>query len=147
KWLIAIWKIANAKNGTSSYELSRALGITQKSAWFVNHRIREAMTNGTIEKLSGTIEIDEAYIGGDAKNMHRSKRVRFAPRGTRQVKDHKTAVFGMVQRGGKVRASVIKKATTASVRTEDVMPVIHENIESNSEVFTDQAMIYRDLWE
>ncbi len=144
KWLIAIWKIANAKNGISSYELGRALGVTQKSAWFMNHRIREAMVNGSIEKMSGTVEIDEAYIGGDAKNMHQSKRVRFQPRWTRQdkVRDHKTAVFGMVQRGGKVRAKVIK-----GVRTQDVLPVIQEHIEENSEVFSDQAAIYRDLYE
>ena len=124
KWLLAMWLIVNAKNGISSYELHRAIGITQKSAWFVLHRIRTAMTVGSIEKLSGTVECDEVYIGGDAKNMHRSKRVRFSKPWTRNVKDHKTAVFGMVQRGGKVRAKVIKKATTASVRTEDVMPVI-----------------------
>lgn len=94
-WLMAMWLIVNAKNGISSYELGRALGITQKSAWFVNHRIRTAMTTGSIEKMSGTVEIDEAFIGGDAKNMHRTKRVRFQKRWTRQVKvsDHKTAVF------------------------------------------------------
>lgn len=147
KWLIAIWKIANAKNGISSYELSRALGITQKSAWFVNHRIREAMVNGTIEKMSGTIEMDEAFIGGDAKNMHQSKRQRFQPRWTRQhkVREHKTAVFGMVQRGGKVRAKVIAKGNNP--KTEDVMPLIEANIEQGSEVFTDQAAIYRKLYE
>jgi transposase-like protein len=140
KWLLAMWLIVNAKNGISSYELHRALGITQKSAWFVLHRIRTAMTVGSIEKMTGTVEIDESYIGGDAKNMHRSKRVRFQSRWTRQVTGHKTAVFGMVQRGGKVRAKVIK-----GVRTKDVIPVIQENIERDSEVFSDQAGIYRDL--
>ncbi len=145
KWLVAIWKIANAKNGISSYELHRAIGVTQKTAWFINHRIREAMTNGSIEKMSGTIEIDESYIGGNAKNMHKTKRIRFQSPWTRQVSEHKTAVFGMVQRGGHVRAKVIKKGYT--VKTEDVVPIIHENIEANSEVFTDQAMIYRNLYE
>ena len=144
KWLVAMWLLVNAKNGISSYELHRALGITQKSAWFVLHRIREAMANGTIEKMSGTVEIDEAFIGGDAKNMHRTKRVRFQPKWTRQtkIKDHKTAVFGMVQRGGKVRAKVIK-----GVQAKDVMPLIQENIEKNSEVFSDQAVIYQKLYE
>ena len=141
KWLVAIWKIANAKNGISSYELSRALGITQKSAWFVNHRIRTAMTTGSIEKLIGTVETDETFIGGDAKNMHLTKRKRFEARWTRQVKGHKTAVFGMVQRGGKVRAQVIDK-----VRAETVLPIIKENIEKDSEVFTDRASIYRQLY-
>ena len=73
KWLMSMWLIVNAKNGISSYELHRAIGITQKSAWFVLHRIRTAMTNGTIEKMTGTIEMDEAFIGGDAKNMHKVK--------------------------------------------------------------------------
>jgi transposase-like protein len=141
KWLMAMWLLVNAKNGISSYELHRALGITQKSAWFVLHRIRDAMTVGSIEKLSGTIETDETFIGGDAKNMHLTKRKRFEDRWTRQVKGHKTAVFGMVQRGGQVRAQVIKK-----VRAETVLPIIRENVEKNSEVFTDRASIYRQLW-
>src|SRR6266436_3241873 len=72
KWLAAIWLIANAKNGVSSYEIHRALGITQKSAWFVLHRIRLAMQAGTFEKMSGTTESDETYIGGKAKNMHQA---------------------------------------------------------------------------
>lgn len=66
-WMVAMWMIANNKNGKSSYELARDLGITQKSAWFMNHRIRKAMDNGTIEKLSGTIEADETFVGGKAK--------------------------------------------------------------------------------
>jgi transposase-like protein len=141
KWLMAIWMIANCKNGVSSYEIHRAIGVTQKSAWFMLHRIRLAMQAGSIEKLSGTVEADEAFIGGDAKNMHRSKRERFQSRWKRQVKDHKTVVFGMVQRGGKVRAKIVKGA-----RTEEVMPLIQEHIEKNSEVFTDQSSIYRDLY-
>ncbi len=141
KWLMAMWLIVNAKNGISSYELHRAIGITQKSAWFVLHRIRDAMTIGSIEKMTGTVETDEAYIGGLAKNMHVAKRKRFGSADKRNVKDHQTAVFGMVQRGGKVRAKVIK-----NVRAEDVIPLIQENVEANSEVFTDQASIYRDLW-
>jgi len=72
KWLIAIWQIANCKNGISSYELGKAIGVTQRTAWFMNHRIRTAMTVGSIEKLSGEVECDETYIGGDAKNMTRT---------------------------------------------------------------------------
>ena len=84
-WLVAIWLIANAKNGISSYELSRSLGITQKSAWHVLHRIRLAMQNGSINKLSGSVEVDETFIGGKARNMHRSvlaKRVAPVTRGS-----------------------------------------------------------------
>jgi len=143
KWLIAIWLIANAKNGISSYETARHLGVMQRTAWFMNHRIRTAMALGSIEKMSGTVETDEAYIGGLAKNMHKSKRMKFGGdlRSGKNVKEHQTAVFGMVQRGGQVRARVLK-----NVRAEDVLPVIAENIEPNSEVFTDQSRIYRDLW-
>lgn len=76
KWLSAMWLITNAKNGISSCEIHRALGITQKSAWFLLHRIRLAMQDGTFEKFSGQVEVDETYIGGLARNMHRSERGR-----------------------------------------------------------------------
>jgi transposase-like protein len=76
KWLPAVWLIANSKNGISSHELGRALGITQKSAWFMLHRIRLAMQTGTFNKLGGTIEVDETFIGGKARNMHAVERAR-----------------------------------------------------------------------
>lgn len=74
KWLAAIWMIANCKNGVSSYEIHRSIGVTQKTAWFMMHRIRLAMQTGSFEKLSGEVEVDETYIGGLARNMHKSKR-------------------------------------------------------------------------
>ena len=74
KWLPAVWMIANDKNGISSAELGRAIGVTQKSAWFMLHRIRLAMRAGTFEMLSGEVEVDETYIGGKARNMHKAKR-------------------------------------------------------------------------
>src|SRR3989441_12530388 len=76
KWLPAVWLIANSKNGISSHELGRALGTTQKSAWFMLHRIRLAMQTGSFERLSGTVEADETYIGGLARNMHKHERKR-----------------------------------------------------------------------
>src|SRR5438132_829678 len=76
KWLVAMWLIANAKNGISSYELARAIGVTQKSAWFMLHRIRLAMQDGDGGKLRGAVEVDETYIGGKARNMHHEKRQR-----------------------------------------------------------------------
>src|SRR5438270_5734651 len=76
KWLPAIWLTANSKNGISSHELGRALGVTQKSAWFMLHRIRLAMQTGTFSKLGGEVEIDETYIGGKARNMHKADRKR-----------------------------------------------------------------------
>src|SRR4029077_20459613 len=74
KWLVAMWLLANAKNGISSYEIHRALNITQKSAWFLLHRIRLAMKTGSFKKMSGTVEADEVYIGGDPHNFSKSKR-------------------------------------------------------------------------
>lgn len=108
KWLAAIWMIANCKNGVSSYEIHRALGITQKSAWFLNHRIRLAMQTGTFEKLSGQVEVDETYIGGLARNMHRDKR---HAKITGTGGTGKVAVMGLLERNGKVRAKVIANAT------------------------------------
>src|SRR5918998_4173675 len=70
KWLPAMWMVGNCKNGVSSYEIARALGVTQKTAWFMLHRIRLAMQQGSVEKLSGEVEVDETYIGGKARNMH-----------------------------------------------------------------------------
>jgi transposase-like protein len=109
KWLISMWLIANAKNGISSYELSRAIGITQKSAWFVLHRIRLAMQDETGGKLSGHVEIDETYIGGKARNMHKERRARII-KGTGGM--GKVAVMGLLARHGQdghsaMRVSVV----------------------------------------
>ena len=74
KWIVGMWLISSAKNGISSYELHRALGITQKSAWFLGHRIRYALQNGSLDKMSGHVEADETFIGAKARNMHKGKR-------------------------------------------------------------------------
>ncbi len=138
KWLIAMWKIANAKNGISSYELHRALGITQKSAWFVLHRIRTAMTTGTIEKLSGEVECDETAIGANPRKMNASARKSKTIRQGSTA--HKTTVMGMVQRGGKVKAKIITDRTAETVRE-----VVLENVEHGSELMTDEFRSYRNL--
>ncbi len=137
QWLTAIWMIANCKNGISSYELHRAIGITQKSAWFVLHRIRVAMQSGSFEKLSGEVECDETYVGGAAKNMHKSKRERVVKaRGM----GHKTAVMGMVQRQGRVKAKVVAWTDTVTLQGE-----IYENVEPGTTVFTDDHGAYRTM--
>lgn len=138
KWLTAIWLIANAKNGISSYEIHRAIGITQKSAWFVLHRIRIAMESGTIEKLGGddkVVEADETWIGGNARNMHADRRARFKMKGG--VRDHKTAVLGMVERKGSVRAKIIKRAIM-----KEVLRIVAEDVEKGSTLYTDQGSAY-----
>ena len=76
KWFCAMWMIANCKNGVSSYEISRELGVTQKTGWFMLHRIRLAMHEGTFEKMSGHVEADETFIGGKARNMHLDKKAK-----------------------------------------------------------------------
>jgi transposase-like protein len=93
KWLAAFWLIANAKNGISSYELHRSLGVTQKTAWFMLHRIRLALQDGSIEKMKGRVEADETYIGAKARNMHKDKRLE---KGTGTLS--KTAVLGLFER-------------------------------------------------
>lgn len=138
KWLAAIWLIANAKNGISSYELSRSLGITQKSAWFVLHRIRLAMEQGSFGKLSGVVEADESYIGGLPQNMHyKARKARGVNRANRT---HKIGVLGMLERKGRVRAQVIQRT-----RKRDIIPLIQDNVEANANLITDQLSAYEDL--
>ncbi len=116
KWLPAVWLIANSKNGISSHELGRALGTTQKSAWFMLHRIRLAMQSGSFDMLSGTVEVDETFIGGKARNMHKADRRRkfgAAMKGMNPATG-KTPVLGMIERDGKVRARVVDDTKTLS---------------------------------
>jgi transposase-like protein len=139
KWLPAVWLAANTKNGISSHELARSLGITQKSAWFMLHRIRLAMQSKTFERLSGEVEIDETFIGGKAINMHRSVRERKGmSKGGGSI--DKTVVLGMRERGGKVRAEVIP-----NVKGDTLKPRVIENVEAGSTVYTDQWRGYTGL--
>lgn len=139
KWLLAIWLISSAKNGISSYEVHRAIGVTQKTAWFMMHRIRFAMENGTIEKLSGNVEVDETFIGGLAKNMHKHKRdAKIKGRGS----VGKTAVMGLLERKGRVLAKVIKSTDRKTLHAE-----VKANVEKDSNLFTDEWRSYRGLDE
>jgi transposase-like protein len=137
KWLPAVWLIANSKNGISSHELGRALGTTQKSAWFMLHRIRLAMQTGSFDKLTGPVEVDESFIGGKARNMHRDVKARkiTGPGG----KD-KTIVSGILERGGQVRASVVpdRKAVTLERRVMD-------NVEQGATLYSDSHEGYGAL--
>jgi len=100
KWLAALWLLVNAKNGISSCEIARSIGITQKSAWFMAHRLRFALHHGSFDKLTGEVELDETFIGGKARNMHVAQRKR---RITGTGGKDKTAVMGILERGGTVR--------------------------------------------
>jgi transposase-like protein len=139
KWLMAMWQIVNCKNGISSYEVHRAIGITQKSAWFLDHRIRFALGLGTTNKFSGQIEADETYIGGKARNMHKSKRARVI---TGTGGKDKTAVMGILERGGKVRTKVVENTKKKTLQSE-----IREHVLAGSALFTDALKSYEGLDE
>ena len=142
KWLTAMWMIANCKNGVSSYEVARAIGVTQKSAWFMMHRIRLAMQSGSFVKLGGggkTVEVDETFIGGLSRNMHRQVRARkIQGTGGRD----KTLVVGFLERGGKVRTSMPKNRRKNTMHEE-----VKKNVGVGSILFTDALPSYNDLEE
>lgn len=137
KWLPAIWLIANSKNGISSHELGRALGVTQKSTWFMLHRIRLAMQTGSFEKFSGEVEIDETYIGGKARNMHKADR---PAKISGRSHLNKTVVLGMIERGGTVRAEVVPNVKKTTLQSR-----IKEAVEPGASIFTDNLYSYTGL--
>ncbi len=141
KWICAFWLIANAKNGVSSYEIHRALGVTQKTGWFMLQRIRLAMQSGTIEKLSGEIEADETYIGGKVRNMHVDRK-RKRGRGTGGV--GKAIVMGLLERG-KVKSSKVKLKHIANARRGVLQSEIRQHVEPGSQIFTDALPSYNGL--
>jgi transposase-like protein len=139
KWLPALWMLANSKNGISSYELARALGVTQKTGWFMLHRIRLAMQTRTWAKMKGHIEADETFIGGKAKFMHWSKRNRVI-RGTGGM--DKTPVLGILERGAdgkhsRVRAVVVKNLTKRQLHAN-----IRETVQRGAHLYTDTSYQY-----
>jgi transposase-like protein len=137
KWLPAVWLAANSKNGISSHELARSLGTTQKSAWFMLHRIRLAMQTGSFNKFSGEVEVDETYIGGKARNMHKAVKARKI---TGTGGKDKTAVLGMIERGGKVRAEVVP-----DVKRKTIQPRVRESVKPGAAVYTDALNSYSGL--
>jgi transposase-like protein len=142
KWLPAIWLLSNCKNGISSYELSRYLGITQKTAWFMLHRIRTAMESRSFVKLGGRdggpVEIDETFIGPKPPKMHREKRLE--RRLGIRARDH-VVVMGMLDRDARqVRAMVIP-----DVRRDTLQREILSHIEGKSTIYTDCAAGYDHL--
>lgn len=142
KWLAAIWLVANAKNGISSYEIHRALGVTQKSAWFMLHRIRLAMNNETFDKIGGEVEADETYIGGKSRFMHKDKR---AEKITGTGGMGKTAVMGLLERHGPDGHSQVRTEVIPNVRRNTLSPKIRQHVTPGSEVFTDALKSYSDL--
>jgi len=140
KWLAAMWMIVNCRNGISSCEIARALGITQKSAWFLDHRIRFALHSGSIEKFSGHVEVDETFIGGKARNMHAAKRAERNPAKGSRRSAGKTIVMGILQRGGKVRTAIVP-----TVRRKPLHGEIRKHVEAGSAIYSDALKSYNTL--
>jgi transposase-like protein len=142
KWLAAMWMVCNDKNGISSYEIHRALGITQKSAWFMAHRIRLALQNGGIMgKLQGHVEVDETYIGGKARFMHKDKRAKMTQPGMAKGAANKAIVAGFFERGTrKVRTQVIPDREKSTFHT-----MVKDNVEFGSYLSTDDCHSYWGL--
>ena len=141
KWLPAVWIITSAKNGVSSCEIARSLGVTQKTAWFMLHRIRLAMQSGSMMKLGGNgrgeVEADETFIGGKARNMHLSVRQRrITGTGTKD----KVAVMGILERGGEVRTVVVANRTKHALQAE-----VKKHVEAGAALYTDALLSYSGL--
>ncbi len=140
KWLVALWMLVNCRNGVSSYEIARDLGVSQKAGWFMLQRLRLALQSGHMMKLGGgsaPVEVDETFIGGKARFMHKARRIRM------KVREHnwsKTVVMGMLERGGKVKTAVI-----AERKKPIVEQIVRENIIPGSEVYTDEFPGYYKL--
>jgi transposase-like protein len=142
KWLLAMWQVVNCKNGVSSYEIARATGVTQKTAWFMDHRVRVALGMATPDKFSGHVEADETFIGGKARNMHAAKRAR---RITGTGGKDKTAVMGILERGkdgSKVRTTIVPNRKRKALQAE-----VRKHVEAGSALYTDALQSYSGLDE
>ena len=141
KWLPALWLLTNCKNGISSYELGRALGVTQKTAWFMLSRLRLALQSEDGGKLGGVVEVDETFIGGKARNMHASKRRDAMTRGGVRGK---VAVMGFLERGAD-GTSRVQTTIVPNVRKTQLVPEVESRVEAGSKVYTDALRSYANL--
>ncbi len=144
KWLPALWLLTNCKNGISSYELARALGVTQKTAWFMLQRLRLALQAKHGGKLAGEVEVDETYIGGKARFMHKAKRDRL---GMSQKKSMmgKVAVMGLLDRSGKNGVSQVRTAVVEGRKKGHLQPHVRANVEAGSTIHSDAHFSYQGL--
>ncbi len=144
KWFTAMWLIGGAKNGISSYEVHRAVGVTQKTAWFMLHRIRLAMQTKTFNKIDGEVEVDETYIGGKARNMHKGRRER-AGIAMNTSMAGEVAVMGLLERHGKDGHSVMRTEVLMGRKKSHLQPRVRDHVEPGSTVHTDAHFSYQGL--
>ena len=136
KWLVAMWMVGSCKNGVSSYEIQRTVGVTQKSAWFMLHRIREAMRVMHTPKMTGTVEADETFIGGKLRNMHKTARRRLKAK--EEENWGKAVVLGLLEReSGEVRAKVAPNR-----KKKHLDPHLESNLDPSARLFTDEHPAY-----
>jgi transposase-like protein len=138
KWMMAFWMLCNCKNGVSSMEVHRAIGITQKSAWFMLQRLRLALQDDFYgSKLGGEVEVDETFIGGKARNMHLSERKRrITGTGTKD----KTAIMGILERGGKIRTKVVPNR-----KKQELQSQVRRHVEAGAALYSDALLSYEGL--
>ena len=148
KWLAAVWMITNDKNGISSYEIHRGLGVTQKTAWFMMHRVRKAMQNGSFVKFAGDVEVDETFIGGKARNMHMDvKKRRIHGSGPTD----KTAVMGILERGDpgkpkdRVNHSKVITMVVPDRKKKTLQAEVKANVQAGAALYSDALLSYDGL--
>ncbi len=142
KWFVAVWCIANARNGISSHELGRALGVTQKTAWFMLHRIRLAMETKTFERFDGPAEADTTYVGGRADNMHKARREKII---TGRGAVGKTAVHAVLQRTTEAGPSQVAAAPIGAETADKLLRDVRSHVRHGAAVYTDEAPAYGEL--
>lgn len=138
KWFCALWMMTSAKNGVSSYEIHRALKVTQKTAWFMMHRLRLALQKGSIDrKLMGDVEVDETYIGGSARNMHSDKVLKMK---RTEGFYRKAVVIGMLERKGEVRTAMLNRASGKLLQA-----AIKANVVPGTSLYSDEFAGYNQM--
>jgi transposase-like protein len=144
KWLLAMWQVVNCKNGVSSYEIARATGVTQKTAWFMDHRIRVALGMSKPDQFTGHVEADETFVGGLARNMHKAVRAR---RITGTGGKDKTPVMGILERGKDGKPSQVRTTVVPDRRKKALQAEVRKHVQAGSALYTDSLKSYEGLTE
>ena len=144
KWLLAMWQVVNCKNGVSSYEIARATGVTQKTAWFMDHRIRVALGMATPDLFTGHVEADETFVGGLARNMHKDVKAR---RITGTGGKDKTAVMGILERGKDGKHSRVRTSVVPNRKKKALQAEVRKHVQAGSALYTDALKSYDGLTE